>query len=228
MKNTQEIFTAIASQYDKVNSIVSLGTYSWMLRTFVSTISAKTLSGSLLDLGAGTGELSIQLLKRAPFTITMLDLNAEMLHVAKKRTAHAPCHRAISIIQGDALDLPFLENSFDTVCAAFLLRNVSDYERCFSESLRVVKPKGSVFFLELSRPKNPLFAALHCLYLNTCIPTLGAFYTNNKDAYSYLSKSILKFPDDTTLSSLIENAKPNAYSIRPIMGGIARIIILEK
>ena len=185
----QKKFSRITRFYDLLNTILSLG-----IDHFWRWVTAKRLEdagGIVLDLCAGTLPMSNALFKHSNFRgrILAIDFCLEMLKYGKERCFHPH----LSLVCGDALQLPLKDKSIDAIVVAFGVRNFSDYLAGLKEMHRVLKPKGKAVILEFSRPTHPVFSAIYFAYLNYILPKIGGIISGDEMAYTYLSKSIQEF-----------------------------------
>lgn len=188
MTKIKEHFSSIAPHYDKVNGLLSLGLHKKWNQALIDKIQGE----HLLDLCAGTGEISFGYLRKNPRAhAVLLDFCPEMLAIAQKKGASFK--ERFKILCGDAQEIPFPEASFDVVTIAYGIRNIPDPHRCFKEVFRVLRPGGMFAILELTRPENPLMRYGHRLYLKTMVPWIGKKVTKNEEAYCHLSTSIESF-----------------------------------
>lgn len=219
----QKMFATIAKRYDRTNALLSFGLYTIWNRALVKAIGARF---SLLDLCAGTGDIAFAFLKKNPnASALLLDFCPEMLDVAKHKGERLK-HRFQTIV-ADAQEIP-LTQEFDAITVAYGIRNVKNPANTFAGAFRLLK-KGGVFgILELTRPTNPLLHFGHTLYLKTTLPLLGKWTGKNKEAYSYLSKSIASFSSPNELKEKL--LKTGFYKVDRInlMGGSATILLAFK
>jgi demethylmenaquinone methyltransferase/2-methoxy-6-polyprenyl-1,4-benzoquinol methylase len=187
-RTVQDIFTRIASRYDQMNRLMSLGQdHGW--RRAAIRQAALPPGGFLLDLGSGTGDMSIETLRQYPLgRVLAMDFTPAMMRTGRKR-ASAPRDWTA----GDALHLPLPDAGFDAVVSAFLLRNVADLQQALKEQYRVLKPGGRWIALDATRPGNGFFTPWVRIYLHQFIPFLGRIITGQGDAYAYLPVSMEKF-----------------------------------
>jgi demethylmenaquinone methyltransferase/2-methoxy-6-polyprenyl-1,4-benzoquinol methylase len=189
----RRLFDGIAPRYDLLNALLSLGLHRAWRRRAVSRLLARD-GRDFLDIGCGTGEVSLAILRRAPAArVTGIDLSTPMLEraVAKTRAAGLDARAVYQV--GDATALAFGDASFDGIVMAFCLRNVVDHARAFAEMRRVLRPGGTVAILELTRPTGRLPGLVHRLYTHHLVPALGALLSRGS-AYRYLASSIDHFP----------------------------------
>jgi demethylmenaquinone methyltransferase/2-methoxy-6-polyprenyl-1,4-benzoquinol methylase len=190
-------------------------------RRLVATRVRDKLSSSsarVLDVACGTGDLSITLFEITGAGVVGTDFCRPMLDIAAGKISGR-----ISLIEGDALDLPFRDGTFDAVTIAFGLRNLSNVEGGLIELLRVVKPGGWVAVLEFSRPANAVLRPLFNLYFSKLLPWMGGVISGSRSAYIYLPASVRKFPDQSQLKLLMEQAGFVQVGYENLTGGIAAL-----
>jgi demethylmenaquinone methyltransferase/2-methoxy-6-polyprenyl-1,4-benzoquinol methylase len=141
-----------------------------------------------------------------------------MLDIAAGKTSGR-----VRLIEGDALDLPFRDGTFDVVTIAFGLRNLSNVESGLAELSRVLKPGGWVAVLEFSRPANAILRPLFNMYFRRVLPWIGGVVSGSRNAYVYLPASVKKFPDQSQLSLLMERAGFDQVRYENLTGGIAAL-----
>lgn len=197
----RNLFDRIYWRYDLMNKVMSLGMdQAWRKR--VASLCG-TRSGSVaLDVCAGTGAL----LKELRYAVGEgkvigVDFSINMLKVAKREYEREDL---VSLVCGDALNLPFRDNSFDCVTAAYCLRNLKDVRAGVREVMRVLKPGGRMVVLDLSMPANRMRAELYRLYLGKLVPLLGWMIVGHWDAYAHMLKSLEKFPVREALVKIME------------------------
>ena len=141
-----------------------------------------------------------------------------MLEIAARKTSNR-----IPLIEGDALELPFRDGSFDVVTIAFGLRNLSSVERGLAELRRVLKPSGWVAVLEFSRPSNAIIRPVFGVYFTRVLPWMGGVISGSRYAYTYLPASVQKFPDQLELLLLMKQAGFDQVQFENLTGGIAAL-----
>jgi demethylmenaquinone methyltransferase/2-methoxy-6-polyprenyl-1,4-benzoquinol methylase len=177
------MFDHIARRYDLVNTVLSGGTDAgWRKRAARTT--GLAAGGSALDVACGSGKLTAELARRAGSKgkVVGLDFSVAMLEVARRD------HPGIEFVEGDALNLPFEDGSFDVSTIAFGLRNLADPVRGLREMLRVVKRRAVV--LEFVRPPNGPVGTAYRMYLKTLLPAIGGAISGQPSAYRYLSDTV--------------------------------------
>lgn len=185
-RDVQQMFTQIAPRYDLMNRLMTAGQdVTW--RKEVIRRARLPFRGRLLDLGAGTGDLSREALARTPSARAVAaDFTLEMMRVGR-RAPENPVYLEWSA--ADALHLPFPDESFDAVVSGFLLRNVTDVPRALKEQLRVLRPGGRIVALDTTPPPENLLAPFIRLHMHTIIPTLGRWIAGQEEAYTYLPQT---------------------------------------
>ena len=173
-----------------------------------------------LDVCCGTADWTIALSEAvgSKGQVTGLDFSENMLEVGKQKTASL---ENIQLVHGDAMNLPFDDNSFDYVTIGFGLRNVPDYLSALKEMHRVLKPGGMVVCLEASQPTLPLFKQIYSLYFKFVMPIFGKMFAKSKEEYEWLQQSTFNFPDKQTLKGLFFEAGFNDIIVRSFTGGVA-------
>lgn len=217
-KKIKKMFNSISGTYDLLNHLFSLNIdASWRKKTVNSV---KELSPQkILDVAAGTFDLSLSFAKKfKECEVYSLDFAIEMLSKGLKKIEN----EKIYPINGDGLALPFKDNTFDIVSIAFGLRNLKSYEQGLNEFLRVLKPGGVLLVLEFTPNKNLLFN----LYSGYIMPFFGSLISKDREAYSYLHKSVKNFPNADKLKNMFEeqgfintNYKKMTFSIAALHKG---------
>jgi len=210
----REMFGGIAQRYDLLNTFMSLGRDKGWRRQAVAMADPPE-SGLALDVATGTGEIAFELAQRTEKVIG-LDFCSDMLALAEAKARRLGLGSKVSFILGDALALPFADNTFDCATIGFGTRNVVSVVDCFAEMRRVVKPGGRVVCLELTHPRSHLFSSLYGIYLRGFIPALGRWISGHREAYSYLPASLAGFPSPQGLQALMERAGLQKVSYKPV------------
>lgn len=220
----QDMFGTIATQYDRANSIMSFGMCHLWNNSLVKAVGNAPL---LLDLCAGTGEIAFRFLSKNPRSqAILLDFSPEMLAVAQGKGQKLGY--LFETVQADATVLPLEDKKVDAITVAYGIRNVQNPLLCFKEAYRVLKPRGVFAILELTRPSNPFLHLSHQLYLSALLPVLGKAVARNKKAYEYLARSIAGFSSPVQLKEGLGKAGFHSVKIRPLLGGVATLLIAQK
>lgn len=202
-------FDRIAQRYDLTNDAISMGMHHAWKQRAVSELLLKP-DGTYLDVCCGTGDLTLRIADQlsAQGKVEGLDFSPKMLAVATQRRAkHASKGNCqIKFQEGDALHLPFANDTFDGAIVSFGLRNVTDYQRAINEMARVVKPGGKVINLDLGKSQVPVFAQLFAFYFRQIVPLIGHALQSDKQAYTYLPVSNSAYPDPQGISQIFKTA----------------------
>ena len=217
------MFASIAHRYDLLNAILSFGFDSGWRRFTIAQIEGIP-NGLILDLATGTGKIALLVVRCLPAsTVVGVDFCSQMLAVAREKLKAASLENRVTLIQGDALRLPFPDNTFDCVTIGFALRNVTSVASLFSEMVRVTKPGGKMISLELTRPSVRILEPLHKLYIRIVIRCIGGIVSGKWDAYTYLPRSILEFPSPQEVQKVMEGAGWRKVEIHRLTFGIATV-----
>ncbi len=202
----KEMFSTITKKYDFLNHLLSLRRdVAW--RRFTVKKMRFFNTARLLDVACGTADLSIDAARRYnQINITGIDFVHEMLEAGRQKIQKKGLGRRIVLMQSDALELPFCDNSFDVVAVAFGVRNMPNREKALKEMLRVAVPGGSVMVLEMTFTQNRLFKVIYHIYLNYLLPRLAKHFSPNPAAYHYLADSIMNFPNPDAFAAMMEAA----------------------
>jgi len=238
-QDVQVMFSRLAPAYDRFNFLSSLGLDAWWRRQTVRRVKP---GQSVLDLGCGTGDLTLAAWKRAAPSgrVIGVDFSAPMLDQARAKAQReiqpgpplAPTSRAapgVSFVQASADALPFASSEFDVVVSAFVLRSLAAIrESAAREIHRVLKPGGLACLLELSRPRLPLLRELHQKYLKIMIPFVGRLAAGSLWPRGYLASTILEFPEPETYQAWFTSVGMTCESIERLSGGITSLLVIRK
>jgi demethylmenaquinone methyltransferase/2-methoxy-6-polyprenyl-1,4-benzoquinol methylase len=176
----------------------------------------------LLDVAGGTGDISFRFLKRAGHAhSTVLDLTEPMLVAGRKRAEADQMADQLDWVVGDAMALPFEDNTFDVYTISFGIRNVTKPQIALNEAYRVLKPGGRLVVLEFSQIPNDMLQWIYDRYSFNMIPRMGKIIANDWDSYQYLVESIRKFPDQDTFLSMVKQAGFENAKYRNLTMGVA-------
>ena len=218
-----EVFRSVATRYDIMNDLMSLGTHR-LIKRFTIELSGLRQGNRVLDLAGGTGDLSIRF---SPIVgkeghVVLADINAAMLKVGRDRIVDRGLQSNITVAQSDAECLPFADNCFDCVCIAYGLRNVTRKERALESILRVLKPGGRLLVLEFSKPQNRFISKAYDAF-SELWPIAGKAIVGDSESYRYLVESIRVHPDQEALLAMLDDAGFVDTRFHNILNGISAI-----
>jgi demethylmenaquinone methyltransferase / 2-methoxy-6-polyprenyl-1,4-benzoquinol methylase len=214
----KDAFAKIARRYVLTNHVLSLGT-DILWRRKVARMVAAAHPRRLLDLATGTGDLALEISRTCPgLEITGADFSAPMLDYARSR--HVP---GLTLVEADAMALPFAAGSYDAVTVAFGLRNMERWGDAVWEMARVTRPGGSLFILDFSLPTAPLLRPAYRSYLHRILPRVAGLLTGQRAAYDYLGGTIEKFPSGDGMCDLLRANGWHTARAVPLSMGIAAI-----
>ena len=219
----QGVFNSVAAKYDVMNDVMSIGIHRIWKEAMMDWL-APRCGQTLIDVAGGTGDVSFKFLNRAGSGhATVLDLTENMLFEGRKRAEASEMEQSLDWLVGDAMALPFADNSFDVYTISFGIRNVTRPEDALSEAFRVLRPGGRLMVLEFSQIPVPLVQKAYDLYSFNIIPAMGKMIANDRDSYQYLVESIRKFPNQETFLNMIRGAGFENVSYRNLSLGIAAL-----
>jgi demethylmenaquinone methyltransferase/2-methoxy-6-polyprenyl-1,4-benzoquinol methylase len=225
----QRLFSRIAPIYDLMNHLMSFGLdRSW--RNFAVRYLALASGETGLDIGAGTADLSIAVLRcSGPGTRMIgIDITPEMLERGRMKVARLGLQDRIELRTGDAEHIDLPDNSVDGCCSAFTVRNLTDIRQGFREMLRVVRPGGRVVCLEISHPPGKIFGTLFHFYFYKLAPLFGTIIGKAFEEYNYLPHSLTDFPDAPTLKVIMEEVGWRDVHFYRLTNGIVAVHVGTK
>lgn len=225
-RRVADVFSSVAGNYDLMNDLMSLGIHRLWKRQAVHI--AQVRPGSrILDLAGGTGDMTALLRDKVggAGSIVVADINESMLLEGRNRLIDKGVVEGISYVRVNAEQLPFRDNSFDCICMAFGLRNVTHKDQALESMRAKLKYGGSVVILEFSRVAAPVLKEIYDLYSFKLIPILGKLVAKDRDSYQYLVESIRKHPNQDELKYMMEDAGFHRVSFYNLSGGVVAIHI---
>jgi len=219
----QGVFTSVASKYDVMNDVMSVGIHRIWKEAMMDWLAPRA-GQKLLDVAGGTGDVSFKFLNRAGSGhATVCDITESMLVAGKTRAEAAAMSDSLDWVVGDAMALPFPDNTFDVYTISFGIRNVTRPQEALNEAYRVLRPGGRLMVLEFSQLPNPMMQAAYDAYSFNVIPQMGKVITGDRDSYQYLVESIRKFPDQDTFLEMVKTAGFGNAKYRNLSLGIAAL-----
>jgi demethylmenaquinone methyltransferase/2-methoxy-6-polyprenyl-1,4-benzoquinol methylase len=218
------MFDRIAARYDAMNRVLSFGLdRGWRRRT----VRALQLGPNprVLDLATGTGDLAVDIARRHPdATVIGLDPSRQMLAIAEAKLARRGLADRVSVVVGDAQQLPYGDGEMDAATIAFGIRNVPDRPRALREMARVVKRGGRIAVLELGEPRRGVLATAARFHTRHVVPRLGALLSGARE-YRYLQRSIAAFPPSAEFAQIMERAGLHVLEVVPLTFGVCTLYV---
>lgn len=217
----QGVFTSVASKYDIMNDVMSVGIHRIWKDAMMDWLAPRP-GQRLLDVAGGTGDISFRFINRAGHAqATVLDITESMLIEGRKRAEADLLNEQLDWIVGDAMALPFPDNSFDVYTISFGIRNVTRPQEALNEAYRVLRPGGRLMVLEFSQIPNDMMQKAYDLYSFNVIPPMGQMIAGDRDSYQYLVESIRQFPDQDTFLQMVRTAGFENAKYRNMTMGVA-------
>ena len=215
------VFKAVAGHYDVMNDLMSAGLHR-LWKRFAADACLLRPGQRVLDVAGGTGDMTRLFARRVgpAGTVWLTDINGAMLGQGRDRLLDEAL--VVPVAQCDAERLPFPDRSFDCVCVAFGLRNMTHKDRALAEFRRVLRPGGRAVVLEFSRVWKPL-APLYDAYSFSVLPALGSLIAGNRDAYRYLAESIRMHPGREALKGMMESAGLSRVEYFNLSAGVVAV-----
>jgi demethylmenaquinone methyltransferase/2-methoxy-6-polyprenyl-1,4-benzoquinol methylase len=216
------MFDRIAGVYDLMNGAMTAGLHHrWRARA--ADLAELEPGDSALDACCGTGDLALELVRRTGSAGRVIgsDFSERMLDIARAKAAERGA-AGIRFEWGDALELPYDDQSFDAVTVGFGVRNLADLERGVAELARVLNPGGRLVILEITQPRRPPLSTFFSLWFDRLVPLLGTL-AGDRDAYTYLPESVKRFPPPEGLALVMDRAGLERIRYTVLAGGIIAI-----
>ncbi len=215
------VFTNVASKYDVMNDVMSGGIHRVWIDAMMDWLAPRA-GQRLLDVAGGTGDVAFRFLARAGAAdAVVLDMTESMLIEGRKRAEASALDAQLDWIVGDAMALPFEDNSFDVYTISFGIRNVTRPADALAEAFRILRPGGRLMVLEFSQIPNDLMQKAYDLYSFNIIPRMGQAIAGDRDSYQYLVESIRQFPNQEVFLRMIRDAGFENAKYRNLSMGIA-------
>jgi demethylmenaquinone methyltransferase/2-methoxy-6-polyprenyl-1,4-benzoquinol methylase len=217
------VFASVARRYDLMNDLMSGGVHRLWKDSLVRRMAPRP-GQRVLDLAGGTGDVAFRLAKgdHAP-DVVVCDINEQMVSVGRDRGLDRGLIDGIEWTVGNAESLPFEDDTFDSCCIAFGLRNVTQPGEGLAEIRRVLRPGGRFFCLEFSKVVLPGIDKLYDAYSFSLLPKIGKFVARDEASYRYLAESIRQFPDQEGLAAMMRRSGMANVSYESWSGGIVAL-----
>ncbi|WHZ01544.1 demethylmenaquinone methyltransferase [Neobacillus sp. YX16] len=222
-QRVHKVFEKISDNYDKMNSVISFQQHIKWRKDTMRRMNVKPGSKAL-DVCCGTGDWTIALAEAVGPSgeVTGLDFSQNMLNVGVEKVKRLGL-KQVNLIHGNAMELPFPDNSFHYVTIGFGLRNVPDYLQVLKEMNRVLKPGGIAVCLETSQPTLVGYKQLYYFYFKFIMPMFGKLFAKSYKEYSWLQESARNFPGMKELARMFETAGFKDVYYKPYSGGAAAV-----
>lgn len=224
----RRLFNSIASDYDRLNHILSLNIDKGWRRKAVKEIADKDSPVKVLDVACGTGDFTIEIAKKvsAGSEVIGVDISEGMMEIGKEKMLKAGVTAEMTVADCEAL--PYDQNTFDRIAVGFGVRNFEHLDLGIREMCRVLKPDGKLVILELSLPSNRLVRGCYMLYFQKILPMVGGFLSGDRGAYEYLRTSVLRFPAPDKFIEMLKSAGFEQVEHKPLTFGICRMYVCHK
>jgi len=218
---TSEVFNKVASNYDLMNDLMSVGAHRYWKECLLDWLKP-TYDMNIIDVAGGTGDIARRFLNRinGEGLVTVCDPNINMTKYGKQKKYKYDDR--ISWVNANAESLPFEDNTFDAYLVSFGARNFSDINQALHEARRVLKNNGRLLCLEFSKVQNVNLAKMYSLY-SKIIPVIGKVVVGDEKPYEYLTDTIEKFPSQETFRSIIQDNNFSDVEFRNIFNGVVAI-----
>jgi len=220
----RSLFDNIAPTYDFLNHLLSLRRDLYWRKMAVQELNG--LKGWILDIATGTGDVAIEIIHQNDRhrKVYGLDFSEPMIKRAWQKVSEKKLSKTIALSLGDALSLPFRDNTFSASMIAFGLRNIVKKEQALSEMVRVIKRGGKVIVLEFTLPEKGLMRRLFPVYFQRILPRLGGLISGDRGAYAYFPESVLHFASAENYEEAMRSVGLESVGSQSLTGGIASII----
>jgi demethylmenaquinone methyltransferase / 2-methoxy-6-polyprenyl-1,4-benzoquinol methylase len=219
-----DLFGAIATRYDLINDLQSLGFHRLWKNRLVK-MAAVQPGDKALDVCCGTGDIAFAL-ERAGAEVIGLDFSPAMLDVARQRARRAG--HAAQFAAGDALNIPFGDSMFDIVTVGYGLRNLASWERGLEEMARVARPGGRLLILDFGKPDSRLWRGLYFTYLRGVVPLMGRIFCGDSDTHAYILKSLHAYPAQRGIAEKLKSMNCRDITTRNLLAGAMSIHYAQK
>jgi demethylmenaquinone methyltransferase/2-methoxy-6-polyprenyl-1,4-benzoquinol methylase len=220
------MFDRIAPTYDLLNAILSLSLDKAWRRAAINLLEIRA-DDTVLDIATGTGDLAFTAAYGGG-KVVGIDLSRQMLLRALAKAEEQDLRTRYSVVQGDALSMPFRDETFQSAMVAFGIRNMNNLDAFLAEIHRVLRIRGRFSVLEFSLPERSLLRWIYGAYLTYVVPIIGGLISGNYDAYRYLRDSVTGFPVPEALEGIMKGQGFRVVRSVSIFGGISHLYLIEK
>lgn len=227
-EGVRKLFDNIASDYDKLNHILSLNIDKGWRKKAVRNLVDTQAPLKVLDVACGTADFTIEIAQKVGkgSEVIGVDISEGMMAVGREKIKKAGVSAELYV--ADCEDLPYADNTFDRISVGFGVRNFEHLELGLSQMYRVLTPGGKLVILELSVPSNAFVRWCYKLYFLKILPAIGGMISGNRGAYEYLPASVLRFPAPDKFISMLKSAGFAQVDHTPLTLGICRMYVAKK
>lgn len=218
-ERVQDLFAVVAPRYDLINDLQSFGLHRFWKSRLLRVAQVRP-GDRVLDVCCGTGDVALRFAK-AGCGVVGLDFSQPMLRQAEARARAAGL--SVSFLQGDALQLPFSDSTFEVVTISYGLRNLASVDGGLAEMHRVARKHGRVLVLDFGKPPNPLLRALYFAYLRHWVPVFGRLVCGDAAPYAYILESLRQYPAQEGVAAAMKKLGCHEVRISNLLGGIMSI-----
>ncbi len=227
-KQLSRMFNTISGKYDKFNDIMSMGLARKWRKKALDTLKIFP-HDKILDIATGTADVSIKAFEHLnPQKVTGIDISEKMLEIGKEKVKAAGLSDNITLMIEDVSQMSFPDETFDAAITSFGIRNFDKLEKSIQEIYRVLKPNGKFVILEMSEPQTPGIKQGYYLYTKTLIPFAVRTFSNDPNAYRYLTKSMTAFPQGKELLEILKRNGFKRLKYRTFFLGVCSLYVVEK
>ena len=223
----ERMFDSISFEYDLLNGIMTFNNHKRWKKNILN-MAKKLKPKTALDIATGTADIAINLGSIPDCTVTGVDISEKMLNVGREKITKMKLSESVSLETGDAENLKYQNDYFDLITIGFGVRNFQDLKKGLMESLRVLKPEGSLIILETSVPENRIIKFLYSIFTRTYIPIMASIFSKDRSAYNYLLDSAEAFPCGEAFGKILKSVGFNKVEINPKFFGSSTIYIATK
>ncbi|MCD8533606.1 MAG: ubiquinone/menaquinone biosynthesis methyltransferase [Verrucomicrobia bacterium] len=221
-----QLFSSIADRYDLINDLQSFFLHRYWKHRAVWRLRPKS-GESALDICCGTGDVT-EILSQNGLNTVGLDFNAHMLDRARLRAGSlSQSVPQPTYLLGNALQLPFPDESFDCITMSYGLRNLADFSLGLAEMVRVARPAARMAILDFGKPRDPLLRKYYFDYLTWSVPMIGQLFAGDRDAYAYILESLQHFPDPEYFMKILKDQGLQVQQ-ESFLGGVMSLILAQK
>ena len=223
----ERMFDSISFEYDLLNGVMTFNNHKRWKKNILN-IAKKLKPKNALDIATGTADIAINLGSIADCKVTGVDISEKMLNVGREKITKMKLSESVSLETGDAENLKYENDYFDLITIGFGVRNFQDLKKGLTESLRILKPEGSLIILETSVPENRIIKFLYSIFTRTYIPIMASIFSKDRSAYNYLLDSAEAFPCGEAFGKILKSVGFNKVEINPKFFGSSTIYIATK